>query len=117
MSQTNIPQISLKTYIGMLKRFSQGSADINSFSESDKRVARELLREKLLSNDIQYLHSDSAAYKSSPTAITPKGIFALESWSKYIKENSPSGILFKHLIQLIWLLTGTFIGFALSKLA
>ena len=114
MTQNNMPAINLHTYVNMLKDFSLGKANPDSFSETEKRIARELLRSGLLSNDIVEI-SDYQS-KHSPTAISPKGAIELVSWSKFIQENSIAGMFYKNIINLMWLVTGAAIGTIISKI-
>lgn len=113
MTQNSMPTITLGTYVEMLTDFSLGKANPSLFTETEKRIARELLRSGLLSSDIVEI-SDYMS-KNSATALSPKGAMELVAWRKFLAEHSFKGLITKNIINLLWLVIGAAIGAVLSN--
>jgi hypothetical protein len=104
--------ITLKTYVLLLKRISQGEIDsIDILKGNENRVARELLRSGFISNDSTISEFERQVRSGGVSlAITPKGIAALESWSEQLKSRSFWHKAGDNLLRFLWLVVGAIIA-------
>jgi len=99
-------KITLKMYVELLKRASHGSLGyIHDLPSAENRVARELLKSGLISNDkVEFSFGGPGIV--SEASLTPEGAFALESWDKYLKEQSQFYKFGEALIRFLWVIVG-----------
>jgi len=112
-NQNTASRITLKSYVLLLKRISDGEVSfIDDLKGDDNRMARELLRSGLASDDARISDFERHIYSSRLSlVITPEGIAALESWSSMLKEKSFLHKSFDNLQRLFWILVGAMISY------
>lgn len=104
----NRSKITLKTYVDLLDRVSKGEVfDINDLKWPETRVANELLRSGLVSDNDG--SSESAmGLRAGPDdlAITPEGITALGSWSEQLRKSSFGYKVGDAFLRFLWVVVG-----------
>jgi hypothetical protein len=98
--------ITLRMYVDVLKKASIGQLEyIHDLPKPENRVARELLKSGLISDDCVDFNGQGPAIVSYAT-LTPEGASALESWSNYLKEESFFHKFGEALIRFLWVIVG-----------
>lgn len=104
-------KITLSTYVLLLKRISQGEiAFLGDLKGSENRMARELLRSGLISDDEGLHEVERSVGIRSPLAITPEGIAALEAWSEQLKTQSLWYKAGDVLVYFLWMIIGAIVA-------
>jgi len=96
--------ITLKMYVDLLRRASQGGIGyIDELLLSERRAAKELLNSGLLSDG-------GSRIVASTAVITPEGASALEAWSSYLRLESKWHKIGEVLIRFFWILVGALVA-------
>jgi len=94
------PTVTLETYVQILDRASKGNILLyHELSGADYYAARELKNSGFLSEG-QVLGIAEAI------VITPEGAMALESWSKYLAQETLRYKLKENLLRFMWVIVG-----------
>lgn len=104
---TSSPSITLRRYVQVLERVSRGEVQsLDALKGLDNRVARELLRAGLISDNANISKFEESLYAGALLAITPDGIAALESWTAMLKAKSPWQKVLSILEKFFWITVG-----------